>query len=55
MVIKVISEFNGNSYIKHCSDSNLKIKKTGTDEIYIEAYDILDSNFSYEETNELIE
>ena len=35
------------------SDSNKKIRKVGTDEVYSEAYDVLD--FQYEETDENIE
>ena len=35
------------------SDSNKKISKVGTDEVYSEAYDVLD--FQYEETDEDIE
>ena len=35
------------------SDSGVKIRKIGTDEIYEEAIDVID--YSYEETNILIE
>ena len=40
---------NGRSYIYTYSDSNFMIKKIGTDEIYLEAYDVI--NFEYEETD----
>jgi hypothetical protein len=43
-----------NGFIHTYSDSNLMIKKVGTEEVYSEAYDILE--FEYEETDiEIIE
>lgn len=39
---------------KTTSDSGKKIRKVGTDEIYDEAYDILTSEYEYEETDILI-
>lgn len=37
------------------SDSGLKIRKIGTDEVYDEAIDVEDAPYEYEETNEPIE
>ena len=37
------------------SDTNFKIKKAGTEEIYEEAIDIESAPYTYEETEELIE
>jgi len=48
----IIEENNG--YKKTYSDSGKKIRKVGTDEIYDEAYDILTSEYEYEETDILI-
>ena len=39
---------------KTTSDSGLKIRKVGTDEVYDEAYDLLTSEYEYEETDILI-
>lgn len=39
---------------KTASDSGKKIRKVGTDEIYSEAYDLLTSEYEYEETDILI-
>jgi len=40
---------------KTTSDSGYKIRKVGTDEVYDEAYDLLTSNYEYEETDIEIE
>lgn len=40
---------------KTYSDENFLIRKIGTDEIYSDAYDLLTSNYEYEETDELFE
>ena len=40
---------------KTYSDSGLKIRKVGTNEIYDEAVDLTEKNFEYEETNEFID
>lgn len=45
---------NGIDFIKTISDT-YKIKKIGTEEIYTEAVDILNSGYSYEETEELLD
>ena len=39
---------------KTTSDSGYKIRKVGTNEVYDEAYDLLTSEYEYEETDELI-
>ena len=44
---------DGKEY-KRYADSTYKIRKVGTDEIYDEAYDLLTSEYEYEETDELI-
>ena len=49
----IIEENNG--YKKTTSDSGYKIRKVGTDEIYDEAYDLLTSEYEYEETDIEIE
>lgn len=36
------------------SSQNYMIKKVGTEEIYSEAIDVEDANFTYEETDQLI-
>lgn len=46
---------NNKEFKRTYSDSNLKIKKIGTNEVYTDAVDLLDSNYQYEETNEIIE
>jgi hypothetical protein len=47
--------FNGREFRRTYSDSNLMIRKVGTDEIYSEAVDLPDRNFEYVETNQSIE
>ena len=37
------------------SDANFKIRQVQTGIVYNEAYDLLTSQYTYEETNELIE
>ena len=44
---------NGRQFKKTISDTYL-IRKVGTDEIYSEAYDLLEKDYEYEETNELL-
>lgn len=56
----IIREFyktreDGINLYRTYSDLFYKIKKIGTEEIYDEAIDIEDSNFQYEETEELLE
>ena len=48
-------EIIGNQQFKHTySDLGYFIRKVGTDEVYEEAYDILESTYEYEETEDLI-
>lgn len=56
----IIREFyktreDGINLYRTYSDLFYKIKKIGTEEIYDEAIDIEDSNFQYEETEEMVE
>lgn len=56
----IIKEFykkreDGVNLYRTYSDIFYKIKKIGTEEIYDEAVDIEDSDFQYEETEELLE
>ena len=56
----IIREFyktreDGINLYRTYSDLFYKIKKIGTEEIYDEAIDIEDSNFQYEETDEMVE
>lgn len=46
-------QLNGGEFTLTKSDAGFMIRKVGTNEIYAEAYDVLD--FKYEETNEKIE
>ena len=41
-------------FVRRYSDSNLMIRKVNTTELYVEAIDILGSDFEYEETEEEI-
>lgn len=54
MVVKEELIINKRNFVKHYSDSNLMIRKKGTDEIYEEAIDLLPCTYEYEETNEPI-
>ena len=47
--VEILEQFK-----KTASDSGYKIRKVGTDEIYDEAYDLLTSEYEYEETDILI-
>lgn len=50
-----IVEINGKQF-KHTIPSEGKmLKKVGTDEIYDDAYDILESNYEYEEIDRIEE
>ena len=51
MIIKKRVNIN-NKYFNHiCSDSNLCIKKVGTEEIYEDVYDLPSAKYEYEETD----
>lgn len=52
IVIENFINFDGRKLKRTYSDKKLKIHKIGTDEIYDEAIDVLDSVYDYEETNE---
>lgn len=54
MIITQDIMINDKLFVKTYSDRNLYIRKTGTNEDYIEAYDIEEKHFSYEETDILI-
>lgn len=56
----IIREFymtraDGVSLYKTYSDKNVYIKKQGTDEKYDEAIDVENTNYTYEETEEIID
>lgn len=44
-----IVEINGKQFKHTIPDEGKLLKKIGTEEIYEDAYDVLDSNFEYEE------
>lgn len=46
-------QLNGKEFTLTKSDAGFMIRKVGTNEVYSEAYDILD--YQYEETNKKIE
>lgn len=55
----IIKEFyttreDGVDLYRTYSDEGYKIQKVGTDEIYDEAIDVADSEYTYEETDELL-
>lgn len=56
----IIKEFyrtreDGVNLYRTYSDLNLKIQKTGTDEIYTEAVDVENAQYAYIETDEQID
>lgn len=53
MIIQEIKNINGRDFKLTYSDNNKKIRQIETGEIYIDALDTLNSNYSYEETNEI--
>lgn len=50
-----VTRYDGVNLYKTYSNSNLYIRKVGTDEIYREAIDVESADFTYEETETLIE
>ena len=44
----------GNKQFKKTVSDTYLIRKIGTDEIYSEAYDLLEKDYEYEETDELL-
>ena len=55
MITTEIISINSKEYLKTTSDKGYLIKKVGTEEIYSEAIDSLDSEYVYEETEDLID
>ena len=53
MTVTEKAEINGKMFAHTYSDRKLMIRRDGTDEIYLEAYDVL--NFTYEETDTQID
>ena len=56
----IVKEFyktrnDGVNLYRTYSDNNYKIKKIGTEEVYDEAIDVEDAQYTYEETVEKIE
>lgn len=54
MILIETIKINDKEYKKTYSDSGYLIRKIGTDEIYDEAIDLLNTTFEYEETTEFI-
>lgn len=54
MIIIETITINGKEFIKNYSDSGYYIQKVGTEEIYSEAVDPIDSGRTYVETSELM-
>ena len=50
MLKKEIITIEGTEFTRHCSDSGVFIRKTGTEELYEEALDGVPCPYSYEET-----
>lgn len=55
MIIKKRVNINNKYYMHTYSDSNLYIRKIGTNEVYEDAYDLMSSKYEYEETDTRIE
>ncbi len=55
MVITEQVIIKNKTFNKSYSDNNTYIRKVGTEELYIEAIDVLSSNYIYEETDLQIE
>lgn len=54
MIKTEIIEIENQEFKRTYSDNGFYIRKKGTEEIYEEAMDLLESTFEYEETEELI-
>ena len=54
MIVQEIVTINGKQFKHTLSDSNFYIKKEGTEEIYAEAFDVMDSTATYVETDKQI-
>lgn len=55
MIITETITINGKQFIKNYSDEGFYIQKVGTEEVYSEAIDPIDSGRTYVETEELID
>lgn len=55
MLKKETITIEGIEFTKHYSDSGVFIRKTGTEELYEEAIDVENTNYTYEETEEIID
>lgn len=55
MIISETVSLNGRTFIRTYSDGGYLIKQDGTDEVYSEAVDPVDSGRTYTETDETIE
>ena len=55
MLKKEIITIAGIEFTKHYSDSGVFIRKTDTEELYDEAIDSENTNYTYEETEEIID
>ena len=51
MIIRKRENINNKYYMHTYSDSNLCIRKIGTNEVYEDAYDLMSSKYEYEETS----
>lgn len=54
MIVTKLVRFGRREFKKTYSDEDYLIRKIGTDEIYSEAVDVLNSSYEYEETDEKI-
>ena len=55
MIITEKVTLNDKEFIYNYSDEGFYMQKQGTDEVYSDAYDLLDSNYTYVETDIPIE
>lgn len=55
MIIQETITINDKEFIRHYSDAGFYIQKVGTDEIYSEAVDPINTDRTYIETSEKIE
>lgn len=55
MLITERVKINNKEFIHNYSDENFYIKKDGTEELYINAYDLPEMGYTYTETDKKIE
>ena len=55
MLITENVKINNKEFIHNYSDSEFYIKKDGTEELYVNAYDLPESGYTYTETDKKIE